>query len=363
MKCENCGIELPENVTACPECGAVNESLADTPRRTGGTESTAVRSQTVPQRPRTAYPERKSERKDGDAIKGRHGKTRVVILVLVIALLLCAAVYVGYRILQNGREEPSLGEPENGSSGVGDDGQGDVTPPASGDGEGQDGEDEPAAPTVYDLAGVWVWDADTALMKETVWNFAADGTLTIHYFGLGDPENPFDAWPDTYSYDKDTATLTLAGEEIELTWKNETSFTMNSTKLGICDAKKTDEAHIPTGAADIREVESGNGDAPENGENGAASSVYIFKDSDSRYLSKSECEARTSDELRIARNEIYARHGRLFDTEDLQAYFNKQDWYEGTISPEDFDYTVLNDYERSNVFLMKSIEDARKANA
>ena len=35
MKCENCGIELPENVTACPECGAVNESLADTPAPDG----------------------------------------------------------------------------------------------------------------------------------------------------------------------------------------------------------------------------------------------------------------------------------------------------------------------------------------
>ena len=65
--------------------------------------------------------------------------------------------------------------------------------------------------------------------------------------------------------------------------------------------------------------------------------------------------------MRIARNEIYARHGRLFDSEDLQEYFEAQDWYEGTISPEDFDYTVLNDYERYNVNMMKSIEDEKNA--
>lgn len=357
MNCEKCGVQLPENETVCPECGADNA----VPREAAAhSEGMAVRAQTVPQRPRTSYPERRTERKAADTRKKSGGKIRLIILILVIAALLCAAFLIGYRILKNGQEEPDLGDisgtPGNESqtgTGLPDD-----------DGKEEDNSpDEPSAPVSYDLAGVWVWDSDTALMKETIWNFAADGTLTIHYFGLGDLENPFDAWPETYEYDKDTSTLTLAGEKITLTWQSGTSFTMNSKALGICDARKTDEAHIPTGAVDIRDVEIENGDdgAQNTGTSGGDSSVYIFEDSDSRYLSKAECEAHTAAELRIARNEIYARHGRLFDSEDLQEYFEAQDWYEGTISPASFDYTVLNDYERYNVNLMKSVEDAKNS--
>lgn len=354
MKCRKCGAELPENEIICPACGASQEDLshADIHR----TENTSVRSQTIPQRPKTAYPDRHTDRRHVNSRRRRPGRVRTLVLILVVAALLCAAAFVGYRILQNGQEEPNLGEPDPVNSG-------EQTPDVEASLEGQDeeGEDEPAVPATYDLTGVWVWDADMALMKETVWQFAEDGTLTIYYFGLGNVENPFDTWPETYAYDKDSATLTLAGEEIKLTWKNETSFTMNAETLGICDAKKTDEAHIPTGAVDIREVEPTTPeiDGTDSDENMASSSVYIFEDSDSRYLTSAECEAKTAEELRIARNEIYARHGRLFDSEDLQAYFSSQDWYDGTIAPEDFDYTVLNDYEIYNVNLMKSIEDSK----
>ena len=362
MNCDKCGAELPENETNCPECGRDNTP----PRETNpNPDGMSVRAQTVPQRPRTSYSDRRTERKPSQKNRKGGGKLRIGILVLVIAALLCAAFFIGSRILQNGQEEPNL-EDINGAS-QGNDAQTGNDPQDQTDAADDGGETNPPEPPVtYDLTGVWVWDSDTALMKETVWNFHQDGTLTIHYFGLGDPENPFDEWPDTYDYDKETSTLTLAGEKIAITWHSETSFTMNSTVLDICDAKKTDESHIPTGAVDIREIKpseaEGSGSSEEEGNTSdtAETSTYLFKDSDSRYLSKAECEALSAAELRIARNEIYARHGRLFDSEDLQAYFNAQDWYHGTISPAKFDYTVLNDYERYNVNLMKSIEDAKK---
>ncbi len=355
MKCEKCGAQLPENETLCPECGTENAVSYEIPTQT---ENTTVRAQTVPQRPRTAYPDRRADRRKTDT--RRKGRGKVIVLVIVIAALLCAAFYIGYQILQNGQEEPNLGDPNNGIINSDSEEQNETINPTDEDPAQTDSEGN-TEPTSYDLAGVWVWDSDTALMKETIWDFGEDGSLTIYYFGLGNPENPFESWPIAYTYDKETATLTLAEEDIVLSWQNETSFSMNSEVLGICDARKTDEEHIPTGALDIREVDTEIPDSSSNNgateENSPTSSVYIFEDSDSRYLSRAECEAYTAEELRIARNEIYARHGRLFDSEDLQEYFESQDWYEGTLSPDEFDYTVLNDYERYNVNLMKSIED------
>ena len=70
---------------------------------------------------------------------------------------------------------------------------------------------------------------------------------------------------------------------------------------------------------------------------------YIISDSNTRYLERIDFENLSKEELRLARNEIYARKGRLFADEKLQAYFDAKDWYDGTVSPEDFDEeTMLN---------------------
>ena len=39
---------------------------------------------------------------------------------------------------------------------------------------------------------------------------------------------------------------------------------------------------------------------------------YILPDSDSRYISENELGGMSSEQLRLARNEIFARHGRKF---------------------------------------------------
>ena len=78
------------------------------------------------------------------------------------------------------------------------------------------------------------------------------------------------------------------------------------------------------------------------------SDEYIFSYSNSRYLTENDLKNLSKEELRIARNEIYARHGRRFNDEQLQYYFDSKSWYWGTISPEYFDDSVLNDYEEKN---------------
>ena len=78
-------------------------------------------------------------------------------------------------------------------------------------------------------------------------------------------------------------------------------------------------------------------------------STYILPESSDRYLDYPDLEGVDGFDLVLARNEIYARHGRLFDSQEVQDYFNRCTWYNGTISPEDFDESVLNSYERANV--------------
>lgn len=55
---------------------------------------------------------------------------------------------------------------------------------------------------------------------------------------------------------------------------------------------------------------------------------YVLPDSANRKLKKSDLKGLSKEELRIARNEIYARHGRMFDDKNLQKYFDSQSWYE-----------------------------------
>lgn len=83
---------------------------------------------------------------------------------------------------------------------------------------------------------------------------------------------------------------------------------------------------------------------------------FLIPDSDTRYLDKSDLEQFSKEECRLARNEIYARHGRMFNDKALQDYFNEQSWYEGTVSPEDFDEGVLNSREKANAKLILKYE-------
>lgn len=77
-------------------------------------------------------------------------------------------------------------------------------------------------------------------------------------------------------------------------------------------------------------------------------SEFIIPDSDTRIISESELRGYSAEALRIARNEIYARHGRLFNDKELQAYFNSCSWYYGYISPDSFSDSMLNSVETKN---------------
>ena len=84
-------------------------------------------------------------------------------------------------------------------------------------------------------------------------------------------------------------------------------------------------------------------------------------DTSSRYYSTEEVQNMSNEDLFYARNEIFARHGRMLSDPNLQANFNSKTWYNPIYSPAEFDSlpSPLNDYELKNVQLMLSTEQAR----
>ena len=87
-------------------------------------------------------------------------------------------------------------------------------------------------------------------------------------------------------------------------------------------------------------------------------SEYIIPDSNSRYLTESDISGLSLQQLNYAKNEIYARRGRKFDSVELQEYFGSKSWYRGTIEPSQFINDMLNDYEIKNADLLSAREFA-----
>lgn len=67
----------------------------------------------------------------------------------------------------------------------------------------------------------------------------------------------------------------------------------------------------------------------------------------------------SAEECRLARNELYARHGRMFDERNFKHNFNGKIWYSGRIRPCDFQESMLNDYEIYNRDLIASFEEEK----
>jgi hypothetical protein len=80
-----------------------------------------------------------------------------------------------------------------------------------------------------------------------------------------------------------------------------------------------------------------------------------YPEASARYLSDSDLTYKNCFDLKIMRNEVYARHGYIFRTPDMVDYFTRQGWYR----PSAADVTNnLSGIEKRNVHLIKTNEDA-----
>lgn len=84
---------------------------------------------------------------------------------------------------------------------------------------------------------------------------------------------------------------------------------------------------------------------------------YLLPQSATMRITETDLEGFTKEQCRLARNEIYARHGRKFSNKQLQAYFADQAWYHPTIEGRDFDEKkILNKIEQANLEVIINYE-------
>jgi cell division protein FtsL len=94
-----------------------------------------------------------------------------------------------------------------------------------------------------------------------------------------------------------------------------------------------------------------------------ASSDYVIPDSSTRELTNADLAGLSEWELRVARNEIYARHGRMFEDEALDSYFRGKSWYVPSIPAASFDDNqLLTKTELRNAKLISDYEAAHGYN-
>lgn len=107
----------------------------------------------------------------------------------------------------------------------------------------------------------------------------------------------------------------------------------------------------------LKKAENGTLTASTSSGTSSANDDFVIPYSSEVELTAADLSGLSKSKLRIARNEIYARHHRKFDSADLQTYFNSKSWYSGTIESSDFvDSVYLSDIEKKNIDLIKKYE-------
>ena len=146
-----------------------------------------------------------------------------------------------------------------------------------------------------------------------------------------------------------TASAVLNTKTLEMTYSIIAEFSETDQENGTCEITFHLDDAVPYIAV--------NGDSRLEGD------YYSFQDSFSRpevftrYLSKADLYLYSTEDLWLLRNEIYAAHGRKFDSEVLNQYFSAQSWYRGLLEPETFSDAMLSDIEKKNITLIRGLEE------
>lgn len=83
---------------------------------------------------------------------------------------------------------------------------------------------------------------------------------------------------------------------------------------------------------------------------------YIIPYSDTYAINSFDLIGLNQLQLKIARNEIFARHGRIFESSDLKSYFESKNWYIPIYPGDQFPDNLLSDIEKENASFIGNYE-------
>ena len=118
---------------------------------------------------------------------------------------------------------------------------------------------------------------------------------------------------------------------------------------GMIGQTKKQNADEATGTRAINNRDAGIWQSIENG-------YGVFGDVLHRRLNESDLSDFDSDELRVLRNTVYARHGYIFKSKDLQDYFAAFSWYTPVIDDGAAVFNLFSEIEKYNIEFIKRHE-------
>ncbi len=117
-----------------------------------------------------------------------------------------------------------------------------------------------------------------------------------------------------------------------------------SSKTKMVKGYKKDDVTFKRGESS-QKTKSSESDNQKESQAMKDSNGYIIEKSSTVELTDSDLEGLSAKELTYARNEIYARHGRKFESSELNDYFSSKSWYTANDS---YDDDSLSDVEKAN---------------
>lgn len=145
-------------------------------------------------------------------------------------------------------------------------------------------------------------------------------------------------------------------------WINSLCLVSAAVLLASCSPGKTDSPPDSSSRETAVSQEETSPAAPSTEETesswlvGKKGDLWILPDSDTHVYTRNELSTLTGEELRLARNELYARHGRIFTSPELSSYFSEKEWYKPSIQPEDFPDGLFSETEAANLATLQAME-------
>lgn len=310
MFCTKCGKELKDGSKFCTECGAALDG-APAPAQTPVYAAAPVY---------TPAPAAASKKKMSGG---------VIALIITAAVLAVAAIALVAFVLLSGKGDA---DPE--ASGT----------PAFSDVGGDHAIDAPDAPSVgsfdaEDMDGDYYCAQETGSTLELD---VSDGQLSIYKTRYGNLDvSTLIPVPSSNRF-----TINYGGRLIEFFYSpSGESVTVSEAGESTLFTEDGDHAWVIDAAPQVTD--------PFTDPNG-----YILP-TDTQYITEADLYPFSEEEVKLIRNEIYARHGYSFTMEKFRDYFNAKNWYfeNPNVNVNTFGTQDMNQYERANIDTIKAYEE------
>lgn len=394
MRCPQCNCENPDGAKFCTTCGApfMNERVAPSGSDTNPASSPA------PTEVRPAVSDDASQQSAGDiqnqtqqARKKSRRKIPMVLFIVLVILALAAtafgAYYVYTQILhpqqeqveqpkQKGKDKPNDKKSKQ---------EGKIE---SNDAEKQNAQKQNARQKAIDNAKA----AGKTVLPGTIRIFETDAQMT-DFQGIQNPNaggyecGPYAVFAfDSTAYvtaghgdgspgsSSESASMVLLAQGSDVdAW---TSYDGKHVTCALGAMWWPSDTGLPLGEPRaLRDVQVllddgeefsnvSNSQSSETSTSASSSSAgdYILPDSSTRLYSASELQSYSQYELMLARNEIYARHGRGFNDQEIRQYFQSKSWYQQRYTAEEFDSlpnSPLTSIEQQNIKTIYDVEHSK----